>query len=58
MRTIALGHVLFAIGLAGIGVLSLGSGDFAFTWQPVPGWVTWRHGLAYASGLLRNATFS
>src|SRR4051812_2992613 len=52
MRTTALGHVLFAIGLAGIGVLSLASGDFAYTWQPVPGWVIWRHSLAYASGLL------
>jgi uncharacterized membrane protein len=52
MRTIALGHVLFAIGLAGIGVLTLASGDFAYTWQPVPGWIIWRHGLAYASGLL------
>jgi len=52
MRTIALGHVLFAIGIAGIGVLSLASGDFAYTWQPVPGWVIWRHNLAYASGLL------
>jgi uncharacterized membrane protein len=52
MRTIALGHVLFAIGLAGIGFLSLASGDFAYTWQPVPDWVIWRHGLAYASGLL------
>src|SRR5256885_3175889 len=52
MRTTALGHVLFAIGLAGIGVLSLASGDFAYTWQPVPAWVIWRHGLAHASGLL------
>lgn len=52
MRTIALGHVLFAVGLAGIGVLSLASGDFAYTWQPVPDWVIWRHGLAYASGIL------
>lgn len=52
MRSIALGHVLFAIGLAGLGVLSLGSGDFAYTWQPVPAWVIWREGLAYASGLL------
>jgi uncharacterized membrane protein len=52
MRTIALGHVLFAVGLAGIGVLSLASGDFAYTWQPVPDWVIWRNGLAYASGML------
>ncbi len=30
------GRVLFAFGLSGIGALSLGSGDFAYTWQPVP----------------------
>ncbi len=52
MRSIALGHVLFAVGLAGIGILSLASGDFAYSWQPVPGWIVWRHGLAYSSGLL------
>lgn len=52
MRSIALGHVLFAIGLAGIGVLSIGSRDFAYTWQPVPGWVPARASLAVVSGLL------
>jgi uncharacterized membrane protein len=52
MRTVALGHVLFAIGLAGIGVLSIGSRDFAYTWQPVPGWVGGRGILAVGSGLL------
>ena len=52
MRIAALGHLLFAIGLAGLGVLSLGSGDFAYTWQPVPDWVGWRQGLAYVSGVL------
>jgi uncharacterized membrane protein len=52
MRIIALGHLLFAIGLVGLGVLSLGSGDFAYTWQPVPAWVIHRETLAYGSGLL------
>jgi hypothetical protein len=35
MRVIGPGHLLFALGLAGIGVLSIISGDFAYTWQPV-----------------------
>lgn len=47
-----LGHILFAVGLMGVGVLSLGSGDFAYSWQPVPDWVIWRAGLARLSGLL------
>jgi uncharacterized membrane protein len=52
MRIRALGHLLFAIGLAGLGVLSVGSGDFAYTWQPVPEWVSGRASLALVSGLL------
>ena len=52
MRVIGPGQLLFAIGIAGLGVLSLVSGDFAFTWQPVPNWIPWREYLAYASGLL------
>ena len=47
-----LGNLLFALGLAGVGVLSLGSGDFPYAWQPVPEWVLWRKYLAYVSGLL------
>jgi uncharacterized membrane protein YphA (DoxX/SURF4 family) len=46
------GNSLFAFGLAGVGVLSLGSGDFPYTWQPVPEWTIWRKYLAFASGLL------
>jgi uncharacterized membrane protein len=53
---ITLGHILYAVGLMGVGVLSLGSGDFAHSWQPVPDWVIWRAGLARFSGLLLLAT--
>jgi uncharacterized membrane protein len=52
MRVIGIGHLLLALGLAGIGALSLGSGDFAYVWQPVPMWVPGREFLAYASGIL------
>lgn len=52
IRVVGPGHLLFAAGLAGLGVLSLGSGDFALNWQPVPAWVPWREILARASGLL------
>jgi uncharacterized membrane protein len=51
-----LGHILFAVGLMSVGVLSLRSGDFAYSWQPVPDWVIWRAGLARLSGLLLFAT--
>ena len=47
-----LGHILFAIGLAGLGVLSLLFADFAMNWQPVPVWVPFRVVLAYASGTI------
>lgn len=52
MRVTGPGHFLFATGLAGLGVLSLISGDFALVWQPVPAWVPWRETLAHASGIL------
>jgi uncharacterized membrane protein len=52
MRVLGLDHLLFAAGLAGLGVLSLFSGDFAFVWQPVPAWVPWRESLAHVSGVL------
>lgn len=52
MRVTRLGHWLFAVSFAGLGVLSLGSGDFALAWQPVPAWVPGRIYLAYASGLV------
>src|ERR1700678_1078717 len=52
MRLTCLGHALFAVALVGLGALSLGSGDFAYVWQPIPTWVIGRPLLAYASGAL------
>jgi len=46
---------MFAVALVGFGVMSLGSGDFAYVWQPVPKWVIGRPVLAYASGALSLA---
>jgi uncharacterized membrane protein len=62
-------RTFFALGLIGLGVLSIVYGDFALQWQPVPEWVPARVYLAYASGALmilagagllsrRTATFS
>ena len=52
MRPRALGHPVFAVALAGFGVLGLRAGDFAYVWQPVPTWVVGRSVLAYASSVL------
>jgi uncharacterized membrane protein len=52
MDATRLGHVLFAVSFAVLGVLSLISGDFALYWQPVPRGLPLREALAYASGLL------
>ena len=43
---------LFAVGMIGLGILTLVYGDFALAWQPVAAWVPGRTGLAYASGLV------
>jgi uncharacterized membrane protein len=56
MGVTGLGHLLFAAAFAGLGVLSLISGDFAMNWQPVPAWVPWREPLAYASGFVLFAS--
>jgi uncharacterized membrane protein len=45
-------RAVFAGGLAGLGILSLFSADFALNWQPVPAWVPWREYLAQLSGLV------
>jgi uncharacterized membrane protein len=44
--------VLFALGMAGLGILALVYGDFALQWQPVPAWLPWRQGVAYLTGAL------
>ncbi len=47
-----IGYCLFALGLAGLGALSLLYRDFALTWQPVPPGVPGREWLACVSGAL------
>jgi uncharacterized membrane protein len=49
-RYLGPGQILFAAGLAGIGVLSLVYHDFALQWQPVPQGIPAREPLALASG--------
>ena len=49
MRLTCLGQAVFAIALAGLAVVGLVSGDFAYIFQPVPAWVPGRTVLAYAS---------
>jgi uncharacterized membrane protein len=43
---------LFAVGLIGLGVLTLVYADFAMVWQPVAPWIPGRTVLAYCSGLI------
>ncbi|HVU17031.1 MAG TPA: hypothetical protein VHD32_08895 [Candidatus Didemnitutus sp.] len=47
-----LGRILFAGGLAGMGVLSLIYHDFGMNWQPVPDWVPLRPILGSLSGAI------
>jgi uncharacterized membrane protein len=44
--------IAFALGLIGLGCLTLIYGDFALVWQPVPASLPGRSALAYTSGLL------
>lgn len=50
-----LDRVFFALGLIGLGVLSLVYADFALQWQPVPAGIPGRTYLAYASGVVMIA---
>lgn len=50
MRISGIGHIVFALALIALGLLSLGSGDFAFVWQPVPPDIPGREYIAYVSG--------
>lgn len=51
MRLTRLGQVIFAVSLAGFGVLCLVSGDFELLWKLFPAWAPWGKPVAYASGL-------
>lgn len=51
-RLVGPGQILFAVGLAGLGILSLVFHDFALQWQPVPAGVPARATLALISGAL------
>jgi uncharacterized membrane protein len=55
MRSPGAGPLLFAIGMAGLGILSLIYRDFALNWQPVPTGVPWRVPLALLSGAMLAA---
>lgn len=52
MRITGIGQVVFALAVAGLGILSLGSGDFALNWQPVPKTIPGREILATLSGAI------
>lgn len=42
------GVAALAAALIALGILGLGTDDFAMVWQPVPAWVPFREALAYA----------
>jgi uncharacterized membrane protein len=52
---IALGHIVIALALAGLGVLGLVYDDFALSWQAVPQGLPWRPALAYLSAIIMLA---
>lgn len=52
MRTVGLGHALFAIAGAGLAILSFTYRDFAPIWQPLPAWIPWREVWVFACALL------
>src|SRR6185437_109945 len=48
MTTARPGIAALAAAMIALGILGLGTGDFALVWQPVPAWVPLREALAYA----------
>jgi uncharacterized membrane protein len=52
MRTVGVGHFLFALGFAVVGAIGLGAHDFVLSQQPVPREIPWREILASISGAL------
>jgi uncharacterized membrane protein len=49
------GSILFALAVAGLGVLGVTYGDFALQWQPIPESLPWRHGVAYLTAVIMLA---
>lgn len=52
LRTVGIGHLLFAVGFAVIGAIGLGARDFVLNQEPVPKSIPWREGLACLNGAL------
>jgi hypothetical protein len=52
MRILGIGHIIFAVAIAGLGMLSLITGHFAAVWQPVPTHLPARVILAHINGAL------
>src|SRR5512146_3490982 len=52
LRSIRVGHLLFALSFALIGAISLGLHDFVLNQEPVPRGIPWREALACLSALL------
>lgn len=52
MRIVNLGQVCLALGMMGLGAISLVYHDFTLQWQPVPAWVGARQILATISGAI------
>lgn len=52
MRTLGIGHLLFALGFAVVGAIGLGAHDFVLSQQPVPKEIPWRETFACLSGAL------
>jgi len=50
--TLRIGRLLFALGMGGLGVLSLIHADFILEWSPVPDGLPMRTSFAYAQGIL------
>lgn len=49
------GHVTYGVAVAAMGLFCLFAGSLGSVFQPVPRWMPWPHGLAYASGAVMLA---
>jgi uncharacterized membrane protein len=52
MRTTGLGRIIFAVGCAALGALSIWFHDFAFIWQLVPKGIVWHDALVDMTGTI------